>query len=337
MSTTYSGWGRYTWGSATWGEPTTVELVSVTGVNATHAIGSFAVELGATTVSVTGVSASNAIGSPAIISNTLDGWGRGRWSSGPWGEPTTITIVDVTGVSAATTVGTITAVGSTNITVPVTGVSADAFPTGGFGRSTWGSSGWGVPVGVIINQGTGTSVSATALLMTSFISNITLIEGGGISVGISSGINAVATIGAAVVKQEVVFPTGVSATSTVESVDVGLGFGVTGVDAVPSIGAINITQGTGITVTANSVNASSTVNSATVVEGSGVSTTVSGVLTTSHIGVINVPDVILQITGVSAQGLVGTPTVWSEIIPGQNAGWIEISDTQSPVWTEIAA
>ena len=64
---------------------------------------------------------------------------------------------------------------------------------------------------------------------------------------------------------------------------------------------------------------------------------VSSVLTTSHIGTVNVPDVIIVATGVSAQGLVSTPTVWSEIIPGQNAGWTEITDTQSPGWTEIAA
>ena len=271
------------------------------------------------------------------MSTTYSGWGRYTWGSAAWGEPTTVELVSVTGVSATHAIGSFTATGDKTITVSVTGVSADAFPTGGWGRSTWGSAGWGVPVGVTVIEGTGTSVSATALLMTSYISNVTTIEGGGISVGISSGVEAVSTIGAAVVKQEVVFPTGVSATITLESVDVGLGFGVTGVTAVPSIGAINITQGTGITVTANSVSASSTVNNVTIIEGSGVSTTVSGVLTTSHIGTVNVPDVIIQVTGVSAQGLVSTPMVWSEIIPGQTAGWLEISTTQSPGWTEIAA
>ena len=74
-----------------------------------------------------------------------------------------------------------------------------------------------------------------------------------------------------------------------------------------------------------------------VVEGSGITTTVSGVLTTSHIGTVNVPDVIINITGVSAQGLVSTPTVWSEIDPSQDARWSEISTTQDASWTEIAA
>jgi hypothetical protein len=171
----------------------------------------------------------------------------------------------------------------------------------------------------------------------STISNVSIVEGGGITVGISSGVEANGLITSITIAQVIVEVTSVEAAFTLASVDVALGFGVTGVEAVSALSSVTITEGTGVTVTATSVSATSTVNNVTIIEGAGVSTTVSGVLTTSHIGTVNVPDVIIQVTGVSAQGLVSTPMVWSEIIPGQNAGWIEISDTQSPGWTEIAA
>jgi len=278
------------------------------------------------------------MGGIATTEGTLNaGWGRLTWGSGPWSEEFLPVTVSASSVSAASVIGSPTITAAQSITVSVTGVTADVFPEGGWGRSTWGSGGWSTPVGVTVIQGSGTSVSATALLMSSSISSVTTIEGGGITVGVSSGVEAVGQTGAAFVRQELVTVTGVSAAATVSSVQTGLGFGVTPITAAAGIGSVSITQGTGISVSATSVSAASTVNSVTTTAGTGVTTTVSSVLTTSHIGNVNVPDVLISVLGVSAQGLVGTPTVWSEIIPGQNAGWTEITDTQSPGWTEIAA
>lgn len=265
------------------------------------------------------------------------GWGRSTWGSGPWSQGFSPLTVTVSSVSASIAIGSPAVTAAQSVVVAVTGVEADVFPEGGWGRSAWGSGGWGTPLGVTINTGTGVTVSPTGVAIAGSIANVTTIEGGGISVGISSGATAVGSIGTIVVRQEVVFATGVSAASIIANIQTGLGFGVTGVIATSAIATPNIIGGTGVTVTTSAVTAASAINNVVTNEGSGVTVTVSSVLTTSHIGNVNVPDVLISVLGVSAQGLVSTPTVWSEIIPGQNAGWTEITDTQSPGWTEIAA
>jgi len=52
--------------------------------------------------------------------------------------------------------------------------------------------------------------------------------------------------------------------------------------------------------------------------------------------------------GVQATGIIGNVLVWGEIIPDQNAnwvdvdnsqttGWVDVDSSQTPNWTEIAA
>jgi hypothetical protein len=46
---------------------------------------------------------------------------------------------------------------------------------------------------------------------------------------------------------------------------------------------------------------------------------------------------IIYAIGVQATGQVGTVLVWGQIVPDQNAGWVDVDDSQTPNWTEIAA
>ena len=45
----------------------------------------------------------------------------------------------------------------------------------------------------------------------------------------------------------------------------------------------------------------------------------------------------ITIEGVSASATVGHPMIWTVIDPSQLARWGDISTTQTPTWTEIAA
>ena len=121
------------------------------------------------------------------MATTYTGWGRYKWSSGPWGQQLPTEPVQATGVSATSAISSVTVTAVQTVTVTVTSVSAttDVGDTG-WGRSTWGSAGWGAPVGVTVIEGTGVTVSATGVVAASPISNVSIVEGGGITVGISS-------------------------------------------------------------------------------------------------------------------------------------------------------
>jgi hypothetical protein len=41
--------------------------------------------------------------------------------------------------------------------------------------------------------------------------------------------------------------------------------------------------------------------------------------------------------GVQATGIVGNVLVWGQIVPDQNAGWVDVENSQTPNWTDIAA
>jgi hypothetical protein len=41
--------------------------------------------------------------------------------------------------------------------------------------------------------------------------------------------------------------------------------------------------------------------------------------------------------GVQATGIVGNVLVWGQIVPDQNAGWVDVENSQTPNWTDVAA
>jgi len=158
----------------------------------------------------------------------------------------------------------------------------------------------------------------------STISNVSIQEGGGITVGISAGVQASSAINDIIIPQALIFATGVQASITLSDIDVGLGFGVTGVQASSTIGSETIVEGTGVTVSATGVVTASTIGSETVVEGTGITVTATGVSVTSHIASVGFSAVII-VTGVSANGLISTVTVWQEIDTSQSPNWVEIA------------
>ena len=74
------------------------------------------------------------------------GYGRGGWSSGKYGQPTSI---EVTGVSATGAVGSVTITEGSGVSTAVTGLAG----TGAVGSVT-------------ITQGTGVTVNATGVAAT---------------------------------------------------------------------------------------------------------------------------------------------------------------------------
>ena len=96
------------------------------------------------------------------------GYGRDGWSSGKYGQPTSI---EVTGVSATGAVGTVV------IPVSVKGVSA----TGAVGTVT-------------ITQGTGVTVSATGVSATGSVGTVTVTQGEGITVS-ATGVLGTGVVG----------------------------------------------------------------------------------------------------------------------------------------------
>jgi hypothetical protein len=65
---------------------------------------------------------------------------------------------------------------------------------------------------------------------------------------------------------------------------------------------------------------------------------VTGVQGTTALGeTTETADANVYAIGVQATGQVGTVLVWGEIVPNQNAGWVDVDDSQTPNWTDIAA
>ena len=267
----------------------------------------------------------------------LSGWGRSTWNAGPWGEGTFAVSTSVTGVSASSVINSATVTAAQNVTVSATGVSATTdIGNQGWGRSTWSSGGWGAPIFGTVVEGTGVTVSETGVQGASTISNVSVSEGGGITVGISSGVQAAGVVNDIVIPQALIFVTGVQAASVMETVDVGLGHGVTGVQAAGSTGSESVIEGAGITVSATGVVAASATGNETIVEGAGITVTETGVSATSHIANVGIAGLVI-VTGVSASSQVSTATMWSKIDTTQTPNWVEVDTTQTPNWVEIAA
>ena len=194
----------------------------------------------------------------------------------------------------------------------------------GWGRSTWNAGPWGTPIFGTIVEGTGITVSETGVQAASTVSNVSIQEGGGITVGISAGVQAAGVINDIVIPQALIFVTGVQAASIMGTIDVGLGHGVTGVQAAGSTGNESVVEGAGITVSATGVVAASATGNETIVEGAGIIVTETGVSATSHIANVGIAGLVI-VTGVSASSQVSTATMWSKIDTTQTPNWVEIA------------
>jgi hypothetical protein len=128
--------------------------------------------------------------------------------------------------------------------------------------------------------------------------------------------------------------TGVSAASATGSVTITLpvSISVTGVSAASAIGSASVTVS--VTVSVSGVSAATAVGSSSII--TNVNLSVTGVSAASDIGSIQV-NFAFSVEGVSAEGICTNALVWSIIDASQTSGFSEISTTQTPDWTEIAA
>ena len=128
--------------------------------------------------------------------------------------------------------------------------------------------------------------------------------------------------------------TGVSAASATGSVTISLpvSISVTGVSAASAIGSPSVFAS--VTVSPTGVSAASAVGSPSIITNSNLS--VTGVSAASGIGSVQINFAFI-VDGVSAEGIVNDALVWSVIDTSQTSGFSEISTTQTPDWTKIAA
>jgi hypothetical protein len=239
-----------------------------------------------------------------------------------------------------------------SVTVNLTGVSAtgetgytrwdETVYLGGWGRSTWGSGAWN---NNLIPQAVG-AVGSVAVEAEALV-NVTGVQGtttlGNIAVtGDADSINvlgnaATGELGTATVDAAaIVAVTGIEATGETGEARVieTTGVDVTGVQGTTALGTVSVTADAIVTETG--LQATSALGSVTVDLVQAVD--VTGVQGTTALGeTTETADANIYAIGVQATGQVGTVLVWGEIVPNQNAGWVDVDDSQTPNWTEIAA
>lgn len=292
-----TGWGRSTWGSNSWGQASPVVL---SGLSATSALGT------ATTVSENNVPV------------TLGG------STGSVGTPNIRIIFSttVTGQSATGQVGSVTFDAEANLTLPSL-VSSVGTPTvdtigNGWGRSTWGSGPFGMPVSQT------RTVTISGFAMTSALGTTTAFTTVDISVtgfAITSALGTLSSI------------TGTANITPASQV---------GTSALGTVAA----QGSAVAALPG---LTSTLGSVSVVASGGADITLTGFAITSSLGTMTtqsdnrfgVPSVQataslssvsisgscnLTVTGLSATGETSSINIWTLI-----------DDSQTPNWEDVAA
>jgi len=206
------GWGRLGWGTQEWGEAPGVTL---SGQQATTSIGSITVEL-------------------------RPGWGTLDWGENGWGSVEE-GIENLIGVGATSSVGSIIV----GIGVPLTGVLATAscptqldIPQLITGVSATASEGQ-----LDLNNGADHTQGLTTLVGTTAVGSITV----GIGVDLT-GVDATTSVGDLTTNDEQIFNlTGVGASSSVGSIIVGIGVPLTGVSATSGTGIISPADVMGLT------------------------------------------------------------------------------------------
>jgi hypothetical protein len=241
-------YGMWAWGTDAWGDQGPVEI-TLSGQSATSSVGSVTTS-DIVTVIPTGVEAETDFGSLTTTqltnvaltglqaqtelgtfdnAGTLVGWGRNGWGEEPYGDSFN-SLVQPTGLSATSSVGSVTAFDTTAVTL--TGVSSN---------SDVGSLGFSISPVVIPTEAT---VGLTGLGMTSAVGGIILdaliIE--------LDGLSTTSTIGS-VQEQITQTLTGVSATSAVGALVPEIGVPVTGLSNTSAVGALSFVFSIDLTLT----------------------------------------------------------------------------------------
>lgn len=293
-----TGWGRSTWGSNSWGQASPVVL---SGLSATSALGT------ATTVSENNVPV------------TLGG------STGSVGSPNIKIIFsfNITGQSATGSVGSVTFDAEANLTLP-TLVSSVGTPTvdtigNGWGRSTWGSGPFGMPVSQT------RTVTVSGFAMTSALGTVVPVAKADVTLSGFAATSALGTLSSV---------TGTANITPASQV---------GTSALGTVAA----QGSAV---ASLPGLTSSVGDVSVVASGAADVTLTGFAITSGLGTATTKSVnnIFVTNNLFATGQIGTPTVAAQAtvtLTGLSATgetssiniWTLIDDSQTPNWEDVAA
>ena len=101
-----------------------------------------------------------------------------------------------------------------------------------------------------------------------------------------------------------------------------------------SLGDESVVEGTGVTVSATGVAGTTTLGDETA--GISVTFSVTGVSSTMSVGTVNQVSVY-KLTGVSATGQVGEPTLWTRVITGQDPEPVynDVDENVSNAWSSV--
>jgi len=314
------------------------------------------------TIPLTAPAATTALGTPQSFN--VEGWGRQQWSNSGWGveysvEPTglsatvsqgtatgsPITIVELTGISATTSVGSISpadAIGvSGQVATSALGELTSVGTAVGWGRNGWGEEPYGDSFNKVVVVTTGTQAEAN--VGTPVVGDI---------LGLTGQSSTASTGSPTIIGNVTVIPTGESLTSSVGSTTIADAIGLTGVSATSAVGSItppDLTFGmTGLSATID-IGEPSVTSNPTVVP-TGLSSTssvgsitpadvmgVTGVSSTTSVGSI-VPADALGLTGIAATASVGNLFVqaYQTIDTGSNTSYTSIATGSNTSYSDVA-
>lgn len=176
-------------------------------------------------------------------------------------------------------------------------------------------------------------VDAEGLSATSALGLVTVVVDTDID---SSGLQGTTALGNVVIFEGIgtqVAVTGAVSTASIGNVGVIEGSGetaiLTGVEGVAGVGNVQVNPVVLTGVEATSSLGTVSVNTEQVLD-------VVGVQATGLVGNASIViDTQVQVIGVLSTGRVGDVLVWGEIIPAQNANWVNVDDNQTAGWVEI--
>jgi len=334
-----ASYGMRAWNINSWGAQNEVEA-SLTGLGLTSSIGELSAfpEQGwgsdsygtenwgesGFAITLTGLSITASVGE--AVASSLQGWGRAEYGEEPWGDSDNPT-VSLSGISATASVGEVS-----------------AFNEQGWGRDPWGYENWGESAMTVVvdvsSSGVGTtavgSISPTEMSvglsgqeLTSSLGTPGLEFG---PAGAISGVSATTSVGS--VDPVIVVPlSGIGATSSVGTITPADVMGLTGLDSTASVGSITIASVELIDVTG--VGATSSVGSITLDD---MTVGLSGQAATSGIGSISPTAMTVGLTGLSATisvGEVAGPIAWKKVTPTQGGSYSKRTATQGGSWSKV--
>ena len=333
-----ASYGMRAWNINSWGAQNEVEE-SLTGLGLTSSVGELAAFNeqgwgsdawgeegwnGANTITLTGLSATISVGE--AVASSLQGWGRSEWGEEPWGDSDN-PVVSITGLGLTSSIGEVS-----------------AFNEQGWGRDPWGYENWGESAMTVVVDVSSSGVGTTAVGSISPTEMSVGLSGQGLTssvgtpglefgpAGAISGVSATTSVGS--VDPVIVVPlSGIGATASVGAITPADVMGLTGISGTISVGSITIASVELVDVTG--VGATSSVGSITLDD---MTVGLSGQAATSGIGSISPTEMTMGLTGVSATisvGEVAGPIAWKKVTPTQGGSYSKRTATQGGSWSKV--